>query len=103
MNILEIIKPGRENAVTRQELASRMGMSDRSVRNAIEDARREGALIVNLGTGEGYYLSDRIEDLRHQYNMNHHRAMSILAQQRHLRRRMKELEEADNGQTVLDI
>lgn len=93
--ILDHIGVGKANAVTRQELVRRMGLSDRKVRNMIEAARREGAVIVNLGDGAGYYISDRLEDIRHQYRMNNNRAMSILVQQKHLRRRIKELEATD--------
>lgn len=92
MNVLDYIGTGRENAVTRQELVRRMDLPDRKVRNMIEAARRDGALIVNDQTGAGYYISDKLEDLRHQYTRNNNRAMSILVQQKHLRRRIKELE-----------
>ena len=96
MKILEYIGTGRENAVSRKELEMRMGLPDRTIRNMIEAARREGAVIVNKGDGEGYYLSDDINDIRHQYKMNNSRAMSILVQQKHLRKRIKELEAKEN-------
>lgn len=95
--ILDHIGIGKANAVTREELTQRLSLTDRKIRNMIEDARREGALIINAGDGTGYYLSDNLEDLKRQLKMNHNRAMSILVQQKHLRRRIKELEEK-NGQ-----
>lgn len=98
MSILNYIGTGRENAITRKELARLMDLPDRKVRNMIEAARREGATIVNLGDGEGYYISDRLEELRHQYKMNNSRAMSILVQQKFLRRRIKELEAKNETQ-----
>lgn len=93
MNVLDYIGTGRANAVTRQELVRRMDLPDRKVRNMIEAARRDGALIINAQDGAGYYIGDRLEDLRHQYKINNSRAMSILVQQKHLRRRIKELED----------
>ena len=95
--ILDHIGIGRENAVTREELEMRMGLPDRTIRNMIEAARREGALIVNDGSGAGYYISDNLEDLKRQQKMNNSRAMSILVQQKHLRRRIKELEAKENA------
>ena len=92
MSILDYIGKGRENAVTRSQLVSRTGLPDRKVREMIEQARREGAPILNLQDGRGYYLSDELEDLRRQYKSNHRRAMSVLVQQKFLRRRIKELE-----------
>lgn len=97
MNILDYIGTGRENAVTRRELRLRLNLPDRTIRNMIEDARREGALIVNDGSGIGYYVSDNLQDLHRQYKMNEHRALSVLVQQKHLRRRIRELEATQNG------
>lgn len=94
--ILDYIGTGRENAVTREELAMRLELPDRTVRQMIEAARRDGALIINKGDGAGYYLSDNLEDLKRQQKMNHRRAMSILVQQKHLRRRIKEMEETEH-------
>ena len=96
MKILDYIGTGKENAVTREQLEMRMGLPDRTIRNMIETARREGVVIVNKGDGEGYYISDDLNDIRQQYKMNNSRAMSILVQQKYLRRRIKELEAKDN-------
>jgi len=92
MDITEHIGVGKQNAVTRAELVAAMGVCDRAVRNLIEDARREGTIIINTGDGKGYYLSDDVEDLKRQYKLNQSRAMSVLVQQKFLRRRIKELE-----------
>lgn len=94
MNVLNYIGVGRENAVTREQLVERLRMPDRKVRNLIEDARREGALIVNAQDGAGYYISEDLTELHRQYRSNHSRAMSILVQQKYLRRKIKELESA---------
>ena len=91
--ILDYIGIGRDNAVPRKELARRMDLPDRTVRNMIEEARRQGHLIINDQTGAGYYIGCDLEELKRQHKTNHRRAMSILVQQKHLRRRIKELEE----------
>lgn len=97
MNICDHIGIGRENAVTRSELCRKLRLSDRAVRKLIEDARREGALIVNDSSGAGYYITEDLGELNKQYRTNQNRAMSILVQQKHLRRKIKELEELRNG------
>lgn len=103
MNIVNYIGVGRENAVKRGELVTLLNLPDRKVRSLIEEARREGALIINAQDGAGYYISDDLGELKRQLNTNHSRAMSILVQQKYLRRKIKELEakqdEADGGTT----
>jgi hypothetical protein len=103
MNILDYIPRGRENAVTRRDLTLQLNLPDRTIRNMIEEARREGALIINDGSGVGYYVSDNLQDLHRQYRMNNNRAMSVLVQQKHLRRRIKELEEVESDGRAPDV
>lgn len=106
MNIVNYIGVGRENAVDRVRLTELTGLPDRKVRSLIEEARREGTLIVNAQDGAGYYISDDLVELKRQLHTNHSRAMSILVQQKYLRRKIKELEagqdaaKADNGATA---
>lgn len=95
MNIVELIPVGKENAVTREMLTTLSGLPDRTVRKLIEIARIEGVIIVNDSDGKGYYISEDPEDIRRQMATNHHRAMSILRQQRLLRRKLREIEGAD--------
>lgn len=47
MNIIDYIPYGRENAVSRQELVMRTGMSDRAVRKAIQLLREGGGWLPN--------------------------------------------------------
>ena len=92
MRITDFIGTGRENAVTRAELVARLNLPDRTIRNMIEAARKDGALILNDQTGAGYYISEDVGELKRQLRRNHNRAMSVLVQQKHLRRKIKELE-----------
>ena len=93
MNICEFIPVGKENAIRRDTLVTTLNLPDRRVRQMIEDARRDGALILNAQDGTGYYRSDDVGELKRQFQRNNSRAMSILVQQKHLRKKIKELEE----------
>ena len=95
LNITEFIGVGRENAVTRRELANILHLPDRTIRRLIADARNSGELIVNDGSGDGYYISDDLGELYKQLSTNRRRALSILQQQKHLWRRIAELNGAD--------
>lgn len=88
-SITDYIPEGRENAITRQRLCALTGLPDRKVREEIEQARRRGAIIVNAQDGAGYFQTDDLGEIKRQFNQNEHRAKSILAQQKHLRRRLK--------------
>ena len=90
MSVAELIPYGRENAVTGEILSLRLGISERKVRRAIQTARSEGNIIINAQDGRGYYRSDDIDDMERQYRQNKNRAMSILVQQKYLRRKLKE-------------
>ena len=88
-SIIDYIPEGKENAITRDRLCTVTGLPDRKVREEIEQARRRGAIIINAQDGAGYYRSDDIRDIARQYKTNERRALSILAQQKHLRKRLK--------------
>ena len=55
IRIEDYIPFGHANAVTRIELVNRTGLSDRSVRELINEARKNGACIINLSDGKGYF------------------------------------------------
>lgn len=81
---------GRENAIRRDDLAYALGVSDRSLRKSIENARAAGMLINNDGDGKGYYQSDDTEDLVRQYRQDTSRALSILYRRKTIRRLLVE-------------
>ena len=93
--VASLIPFGKNNAVSRQGLAAAMGMTDMSMRKAISQARREGLVIINDQDGRGYYRSDDIKDIKRQRDQTHHRAMSLLAQEKHLNARIKAAETAN--------
>ena len=88
--IVAHIPYGKENAVTREYLCLMFGMSDREIRRAIQAARNEGNIIINAQDGRGYYRSNEPADVMKQYKQNKRRALSILVQQKHLRRLLKD-------------
>ena len=89
MNITDYIPYGRENAITRLELANTLHFTDRKIREAIEEARREGEIIINLQDGKGYYRTSNLDEIEKQYWQRKNRAMSLLVQQKHLRQKLK--------------
>ena len=92
MNITDYIPFGRKNAITRDRLSRQTGLTDREARELIEKARRDGTIIINKQDGRGYYQPgpDDVADMLHQYRSNSSRAKSILAQQKHIRKRLRE-------------
>lgn len=97
MNIVNFIPTGKENAITRADLVRVLNLPDRKVREMIETARKDGALILNAQDGAGYYISEDVGELKRQLHSNHSRAMSVLRQNTHLRRKIKELEGEAGG------
>lgn len=95
MDIMTFIAKGKENAISRQELAVILNLPDRTVRKLIQDARDRGELILNDQSGAGYYTSDDEGELKRQYKRNQNRATSILRQQKYIRRRLREIEQKD--------
>lgn len=89
MGIEQYIPFGRENAITREGLRLATGKPDRKIREEIEQARREGHIIINDQSGIGYYRTDDLDEIGRQYRQNKRRALSILSQQKHMRRRLK--------------
>lgn len=86
MNIMEFIT---DKPITRRELVDLTGMNDRLVRQAIEQARVDGNIIINLQDGKGYFTTDDPKILEKQYKLNQSRAMSVLVQQKYIRRKLK--------------
>lgn len=85
----EMIPFGRENAIPRRDLAEKLSMSDREMRKAIEQTRREGMFIICRPDGRGYYRSNDLGELKAQYDQDKRRALSILARMKEMRRTLK--------------
>lgn len=89
LRLVNAIPHGRDKAVRRTTLVRNLGMSDRRVRLLIEEARRQGYIILNQQTGEGYYISDDLDEMQRQYRQDTARAMSILRRRKPLRDALK--------------
>lgn len=85
MILANTLKWGKKYAMTRPELAAKLGWSDRQLRRNIEQARQEGVVIANDQDGRGYYFPETREEKEALYRQNENRAMSILRQQKHIR------------------
>lgn len=100
MNIADYIGYGKESSITASELSDLLHIPTRKVRKMIEECRRSGIIIINDQDGKGYYKSDKKEDIERQMRQNHSRAMAILVQQKHLRRKLREYDEFQRSGAV---
>lgn len=68
---------GKQNARTRRDLCILTGMSDRDVRQKIEELRASGVFVCTDEDGNGYYISEDTQDLLRQYKKNMARIRAI--------------------------
>lgn len=91
--VLSALEYGERNAKTRTQLCCELGMNDRNVRQAIEDARRaeteDGPFIVTAIGGKGYFLTRDAGEIERHYRGERARAMSILVRTKGERRFLK--------------
>ena len=93
-NLLSHIPVGRENAVHMAELADKMGLDARTLRQRIYDARLEGAIIISCD--KGYYLPDEesstaASELRGFYKSRHKSGTGTLATLKGTREKLEEM------------
>lgn len=85
--IAALIPHGRRNAISREDLAAALHTTDRKMRKAVAEAKKQGVMICN--DGDGYYQSDELSDLWRQYRRETARAMSILKARKPMREVLK--------------
>ena len=102
MNIVDFIPSGKENAIKRGELVALLNLPDRTVRRLIQEARDRGEIIINAQDGAGYYMSSDLGEMKRQLALNDRRAKSVLRQQKHLRRKIREAEQR-NQVTIEEV
>lgn len=88
--LLAVIPYGEKNAMGRKELCKLLNVHDRYLREIIEQARRNGAIIINRQNGHGYYVSNDTSEILRQYKSDRARALSILARCKHMRKKLVE-------------
>ena len=100
--VLSCIRHGADLANTRGWIAMRTGLTDRVVRQRIEELRNEGHLICNLQNGSGYFLADTDEEIEQQYKQDCARAMSILRRIKPFRHYLRSLDEERGDQVTFE-
>ena len=83
------IPHGKDNAISRERLSEITGLSDRRVRKAIEYARLDDVIILNLQDGNGYFQSDNPDEIEQNYRQEYSRAISILARLKYPKQRLR--------------
>jgi len=80
VNALETRHVGRHNAIKARNLASVVGENERTVRAAISQARKDGALILSaISPPYGYFVAETAEEWREFRHQNlRSRALDIL-------------------------
>lgn len=86
--VAHAIPEGKANAVKRKDLPELFGVCDRTAREWLATAKRDGLLINNDQDGLGYYQPVTAEEIARGYRQTQSRAMSQLVQQKHRRARM---------------
>ncbi len=71
MDVIELIPYGRKNAVSQGDLATLCSTDKRTIRKAVECARRQGVPICS--DNSGYYFPEDAEEARHYVQMQKHR------------------------------
>ena len=103
LRVLSCLSNGREAAYSRRYIASDTGISDREVRNLIEELRNEGHLICNEQDGNGYYLAKTDHEILRQYRQDCDRAMSILRRIKPFRHAIRKMNKVDDQITWEDL
>lgn len=80
---------GRENAISRRQLALSLGIPDRTMREAIEKARADGLMIVNLGDGNGYYQTDDLDEIYAQLKIEGARMRALKRRIRPMQKKLR--------------
>lgn len=100
--VLRCLRHGKDLANTRFWIAMKTGLSDRAVRQRIEELRNEGHLICNLQNGKGYFIAENDEEVELQYRQDCARAMSILRRIKPFRHYLRSLDEERGDQVTFE-
>lgn len=69
--VYDTIPKGKANAVKRAELAKRLGLNDREMRQMLEALTEKRHIVCNLMDGRGYYIpASEIEYLEYEKIIN---------------------------------
>lgn len=73
INIADLLPTDPENAILQKDLCMMTGLDAMSLKNAIQQERREGVLI-GIGNYGGYFLAESQEQLKGFYTMMEYQA-----------------------------
>lgn len=88
--LAEVVPEGKENAISRRQLAIRLEKRDRVVRRLVNEARLQGLPILNDQDGKGYYISYSEEVIERWANQELARARNITGPMMAVRKGYKE-------------
>ena len=94
-SFLNYIPSGKENAISAAQLAVRLGVDLRSVREMVHGARRSGCLI--LSGNAGYWRSDSLPELKEFYKRMRNMSVETLAAAEAARATISEIEGVEYG------
>lgn len=80
-----VLKYGKKNAIKREELCEKLGVSDRKMRKMLERAKRDGLAVCNDQDNDGYYIADTPEEYDREYQRIYSRAMCMMVELKHYR------------------
>ena len=87
--LLQHLPTGKEHAVSMTKLADTLGISSRSLRKMILNARKAGIII--LSGMDGYYLPEETDsDMLRYFKQRHKAGISTLSALAETRKRLKE-------------
>lgn len=104
MGCYDDIPIGRDNAITRAELAALWGVSDRKARQIIANLRAEdngdGFMIVAFSSRRGYYRTNDVREIKHFHHEMTKRAQNTFAPLRKSRRILRKAEGNNNDHQI---
>lgn len=81
----ETFAKGKDGARTRKTLCNVFQMNDRQVRRMIGRLKDDGLVIVNDRDGEGYYVTDDLDEIQREYRAVTSMAMALLKRRTNIR------------------
>lgn len=96
MTLLNAIPYGRENAVSRSELAGLTGIPDRAIRKEIKalnaELARHGEAILSSSSGKGYWRTNSVAEMKAYLRESRHRQQKQLQNDAPIQRLVYEME-----------
>lgn len=99
--IYELLRNGKQNAVSTEQLMLLTGVNDvRTLRNAVANERKKGALILSSNSG-GYYLPGNLEEVKEYITTEDKKIRSLMAALEPARKCLRNIQ--ITGQISMDI